>query len=43
MNSMSKESFRYLPDTEEDIKKMLQAIGAESIEELFHDIPERSD
>ena len=38
---MSKESFRYLPDTEEDIKKMLQAIGAESIEELFHDIPEK--
>lgn len=31
---------RYLPMTEEDQKAMLEAIGVESIDELFSDIPE---
>ncbi|MCD7033179.1 aminomethyl-transferring glycine dehydrogenase subunit GcvPA [Metabacillus sp. GX 13764] len=31
---------RYLPMTEQDQKEMLAAIGAESVEELFSDIPE---
>ena len=31
---------RYLPMTEEDKKAMLEAIGVESIDELFSDIPE---
>lgn len=30
---------RYLPHTEEDIQKMLKAIGLESIEDLFRNIP----
>ena len=29
----------YLPHTEEDIKKMLDAIGITDIEQLFADIP----
>lgn len=32
---------RYLPLTESDKKEMLEAIGVNSIDELFHDIPER--
>ncbi|WP_110927433.1 aminomethyl-transferring glycine dehydrogenase subunit GcvPA [Bacillus massiliglaciei] len=32
---------RYLPMTEEDQKEMLAAIGVESADELFHDIPEQ--
>jgi glycine dehydrogenase subunit 1 len=31
---------RYLPMTEEDKKDMLQAIGVDSVDELFEDIPE---
>ncbi|MBE3553410.1 MAG: aminomethyl-transferring glycine dehydrogenase subunit GcvPA [Thermicanus sp.] len=31
---------RYLPQTEEDRKEMLSFLGAESVEELFQDIPE---
>jgi glycine dehydrogenase subunit 1 len=31
---------RYLPMTETDQQEMLKAIGVESVEELFHDIPE---
>ena len=31
---------RYIPSTEADIKEMLEAIGANSIDELFVDIPE---
>ncbi|MGC2842585.1 aminomethyl-transferring glycine dehydrogenase subunit GcvPA [Bacillus velezensis] len=31
---------RYLPATEQDKKEMLKAIGAETIDELFADIPE---
>ncbi|WP_105618811.1 aminomethyl-transferring glycine dehydrogenase subunit GcvPA [Vallitalea okinawensis] len=30
----------YLPHTDEDIQQMLKSIGVETIEELFHDIPE---
>ncbi|WP_439444234.1 aminomethyl-transferring glycine dehydrogenase subunit GcvPA [Listeria aquatica] len=33
--------FRYLPMTEQDKKEMLQAIGVDSIEDLFADIPEK--
>ena len=29
----------YIPHTDQDIKEMLQAIGAKSIEELFQSIP----
>ncbi|MDE1549740.1 aminomethyl-transferring glycine dehydrogenase subunit GcvPA [Jeotgalibaca caeni] len=36
---MTEEHYRYLPDTPEDIQEMLEVIGAESIEELFADIP----
>lgn len=32
---------RYLPMTEQDKKEMLETIGADSIEELFFDIPEK--
>lgn len=32
---------RYLPMTEQDQKEMLEAIGVESIDELFADIPEK--
>ena len=32
---------RYLPMTEQDQKDMLKAIGADSIDELFSDIPEK--
>ncbi|RLQ98254.1 aminomethyl-transferring glycine dehydrogenase subunit GcvPA [Falsibacillus albus] len=32
---------RYLPMTEQDQKEMLDAIGVESVEELFQDIPEK--
>lgn len=31
---------RYLPHTESDVKQMLESIGAQSIEDLFKDIPE---
>ncbi len=31
--------FPYLPHTEQDIREMLEAVGAESIDELFRDIP----
>lgn len=34
-------AFRYLPTTENDKKEMLSAIGAQSVEELFSDIPEK--
>ena len=30
----------YLAHSEQDIREMLQAIGAKSIDELFQDIPE---
>lgn len=33
-------NFRYLPNTEKDRKEMLDVIGAESIADLFADIPE---
>lgn len=33
-------TFRYLPMTEQDKKEMLEAIGIESVDELFLDIPE---
>jgi glycine dehydrogenase subunit 1 len=33
-------TFRYLPMTEQDKKEMLEAIGIESVDELFSDIPE---
>ena len=33
--------YRYLPMTEQDKKEMLQAIGVDSIDELFSDIPEK--
>lgn len=32
---------RYLPMTEQDKKEMLETIGADSVEELFFDIPEK--
>lgn len=32
---------RYLPMTEQDKKEMLEVIGAESVDELFSDIPEK--
>ncbi|WP_110111299.1 aminomethyl-transferring glycine dehydrogenase subunit GcvPA [Bacillus sp. CGMCC 1.16541] len=32
---------RYLPMTEQDKKEMLETIGVSSVDELFHDIPER--
>ncbi|WP_255259817.1 hypothetical protein [Lentibacillus sp. CBA3610] len=32
--------FRYLPMTESDKEEMLAAIGVESTEELFSDIPD---
>ncbi len=32
---------RYLPMTEQDQKEMLETIGADSVEELFFDIPEK--
>lgn len=32
--------FRYLPDTEQDIKEMMETLEIHSIEELFQDIPE---
>lgn len=33
-------TFRYLPMTEQDKKEMLSAIGVDSVDELFSDIPE---
>ena len=35
------EAFRYLPMTEQDKKEMLEAIGVDSVDELFSDIPEK--
>ena len=32
-------TYRYLPDTEQDKKEMLDFIGVSSIEDLFADIP----
>lgn len=32
---------RYLPQTEQDQKEMLDVIGVQSIDELFSDIPEK--
>jgi glycine dehydrogenase subunit 1 len=32
---------RYLPMTEQDQKEMLAAVGVASVDELFHDIPEK--
>jgi glycine dehydrogenase subunit 1 len=37
---MTDQFFRYLPDTEEDIKDMLETIGVETIDGLFADIPQ---
>ncbi|MFC7370424.1 aminomethyl-transferring glycine dehydrogenase subunit GcvPA [Fictibacillus iocasae] len=34
-------TFRYLPMTDQDKKEMLEAIGIETTEELFSDIPEK--
>ncbi len=34
------ENYRYLPNTEQDRKDMLETIGAESVKELFEDVPE---
>ena len=34
-------TFRYLPMTEQDKKEMLSAIGVDSVDELFSDIPEK--
>lgn len=31
--------FRYLPDTEQDQLDMLEAMGIDSVDELFSDIP----
>lgn len=38
---MKEEKFRYLPDTREDIRDMLQVIGVHSLDDLFLDIPEQ--
>lgn len=32
--------FKYLPHTDKDIKDMLQVIGVDNIDDLFHEIPE---
>ena len=32
-------TYRYLPDTEQDKKEMLEYLGMSSIDELFADIP----
>ncbi|RME24130.1 MAG: glycine dehydrogenase, partial [Deltaproteobacteria bacterium] len=32
---------RYLPHTDEDIRRMLEQIGASGLEDLFESIPER--
>lgn len=34
-------AFRYLPMTDQDRKEMLEAIGVDSVDELFSDIPEK--
>ncbi|MEC9484404.1 MAG: aminomethyl-transferring glycine dehydrogenase subunit GcvPA [Candidatus Izemoplasma sp.] len=31
--------FKYLPHTEREIKEMLQVIGVDNIDDLFHDVP----
>lgn len=33
-------TYRYLPDTEQDVKEMLDFLGISSVDELFEDIPE---
>lgn len=39
-DSQVKESSRYLPHTDKDLKEMLDAIGARRVEDLFQPIPE---
>ena len=35
-------TYRYLPDTEQDKKEMLDFLGLSSIDQLFEDIPAKS-
>lgn len=37
--SFAKMSNRYIPHTEEDIKRMLERIGVKSVDELYSDVP----
>lgn len=34
-------TFSYFPHTEEDIRKMLERIGTDSLDELYNDVPEK--
>ena len=36
---MRRDFIRYIPHTEEDIRKMLDAIGVKNLEDLFDAIP----
>jgi len=31
----------YLPQTDENVRQMLETIGAKSVEDLFHDVPQK--
>ena len=33
-------AFKYFPHTEEDLKEMLQRVGAKSLDDLYNDIPQ---
>ena len=33
-------AFKYFPHTEEDLKEMLQRVGAKSLYDLYNDIPQ---